>query len=177
MDRVNSFHPEARLPEGVRSELGDYRGSGYDRGHMAPNGDMGDDASQADSFSLANMVPQNHANNAGIWAGIEEAVRDAAASDGEVYVVTGPLYGGSDVPVINGRVFVPTNLWKAVYDPVSGEAGAYVADNAPGQGYRTLSIAALATLTGVDPFPSLPAAVKAAAPDLPEVGRHAHVHS
>ena len=84
MERVNNFHPEARLPEGVRGKLGDYRGSSYDRGHMAPNGDMEENASQADSFSLANMVPQNHANNAGIWAEIEEAVRDAVVMDGEV---------------------------------------------------------------------------------------------
>ena len=60
MVRVDTFHPESRLPVEVRSELSDYRRSGYDRGHMAPNGDMGDAASQGDSFSLANMVPQNH---------------------------------------------------------------------------------------------------------------------
>ena len=171
MVRVNSFHPEDRLPEGVRSELEDYRGSGYDRGHMAPNGDMGDAESQGDSFSLANMIPQNHANNAGIWAAIEEATRDTAAADGEVYVVTGPLFESADLQVLNGRVFVPTSIWKAVYDPVSGEAGAYLAKNEPGQAYRVLSITALATVTGVDPFPSLPASVKSAAPDLPAAGR------
>lgn len=171
MVRVNSFHAEGRLPDGVRSELEDYRGSGYDRGHMAPNGDMGDAGSQADSFSLANMIPQDHANNAGIWAAIEEAARDTAVADGEAYVVTGPLYQGSDLQVINGRVFVPTGIWKAIYNPVSGEAGAYLADNAPGRAYRTLSIAELATLTGIDAFPALPEGVKIAAPDLPTIGR------
>lgn len=170
MVRVNSFHAEMRLPDGVRSELEDYRGSGFDRGHMVPNGDMGDALSQSDSFSLANMVPQNHANNAGLWASIEEATRDTATGDGEVYVVTGPLFQGADLQVLNARVFVPTGLWKAVYDPVSGEAGAYVNDNAPGRLYRTVSITALATLAGVDPFPALSSATKAAAPDLPPIG-------
>lgn len=55
MVRVDTFHPEPWLPAEVRSELGNYRRSGYDRGHMASNGDMGDEAGQRDSFSLANM--------------------------------------------------------------------------------------------------------------------------
>ena len=131
MVRMNSFHPEPQLPEGVRSELSDYRRSGYDRGHMAPNGDMGDEASQRDSFSLANMVPQDHNNNAGLWAGVEEAARDTAEADGEAYVVTGPLYEGADVAVLQDRVYVPAGLWKAVYEPVPNIAGAYVADTSP----------------------------------------------
>lgn len=167
MVRVDTFHPELRLPVDVRSELSDYRRSGYDRGHMAPNGDMGDEASQGDSFSLANMIPQNHANNAGLWSAIEEATRNTAVTDGEVYVVTGPLYQGADIAVLQDRVYVPTGVWKAVYDPVPNEAGAYVADNKPGWDYRRISIDELTRLTGVDPFPGLPASVKAAAPDLP----------
>ena len=167
MVRVDTFHPEPQLPEDVRSELNDFRGSGYDRGHMAPNGDMGDEASQRDSFSLANMIPQNHNDNAGLWAAIEEATRNTAVTDGEVYVVTGPLYQGADITVLQGRVYVPTGIWKAVYDPISGEAGAYVVDNKPGWDYRRISIDELTQLAGLDPFPGLPASVKAAAPDLP----------
>ena len=167
MVRVDTFHPEPRLPVDVRSELSDYRRSGYDRGHMAPNGDMGDEASQRDSFSLANMVPQDHNDNAGLWSAIEEATRNTAVTDGEVYVVTGPLYQGADIAVLQGRVYVPTGIWKAVYDPIPNEAGAYVVDNRPGWDYRRVSIDELTRLTGVDPFPGLPASVKAAAPDLP----------
>ena len=150
MVRVNTFHPEAQLPIEVRSELSDYRRSGYDRGHMAPNGDMGDEASQRDSFSLANMIPQDHDDNVRLWEAIEEATRNTAAADGEVYVVTGPLYQGADITALQGRVYVPTGIWKAVYDPIPAIAGAYVADNRPGWEYRRISIADLTKLTGVD---------------------------
>lgn len=56
--REDSFHEEKKLKAEHRATLSDYKASGYDRGHMAPNGDMPSKASQNDSFSLANMVPQ-----------------------------------------------------------------------------------------------------------------------
>ena len=40
IDREDSFHEESRLPKSARASLSDYSGSGYDRGHLSPNGDM-----------------------------------------------------------------------------------------------------------------------------------------
>ncbi len=95
---------------------------------MTPSGDMPDERAQQQSFSLANMVPQVHANNAGVWEGIEGAVRQLATEEGELYVVTGPAFIGSDVQRI-GRVLVPTHLWKVVYSPRQRRAGAYLITN------------------------------------------------
>ena len=84
LSRKDSFHPESALPAQDRAELSDYARSGYDRGHMSPNADFANRSAQAESFSLANMVPQVHANNAGVWAGIEGAARQLATSEGEL---------------------------------------------------------------------------------------------
>lgn len=105
-----------------------YARSGYDRGHMSPNADFATCSAQAQaqaqSFSLANLVPQMHANNAGIWAGIEGAARQLATSEGELYVVSGPAFIGSDIKQV-GNVLVPTHLWKVLYSPAQRKAGAY----------------------------------------------------
>ncbi|SDO75905.1 DNA/RNA non-specific endonuclease [Aureimonas jatrophae] len=158
MKRTDRFHAEKVLPHSERSELSDYRKSGFDRGHMAPSGNMPDAASQADSFSLANMIPQNHRLNTGVWSQIEETVRDVATLDGEAWVVTGPLFIGGDIQAIGANnVLVPTTVWKAVYDPARQGAAVYVADNDNSPNCRILSVDAFRTMSGIDPFPALPA--------------------
>lgn len=66
-DAAQSFHEESRLPVEERSTLFDYMRSGYDRGHMSPNGDMDNAQAQGESFTLANMMPQNPDNNRNLW--------------------------------------------------------------------------------------------------------------
>ena len=167
LKRNNSFHAEEQLPPADRAELADYVRSGFDRGHMAPNGDMPTRNAQYESFSLANMIPQNPKNNQILWEGIEEATRNLAREDKEVYVVTGPIFEGSNLERLNGRVLVPTFVFKAIYDPARKQAAAYVTPNAEGMAYQTLSIAELEKRIGVDVFPKLPAAIKAVKMALP----------
>ena len=69
---------------------------------------------------------------------------------------------------LGGRVLVPTGLFKAVYDPKLGQAGAYIADNAGEAKLREVSVAGLRQESGIDVFPDLPEAVKARAMDLPD---------
>ncbi|MFE1602475.1 DNA/RNA non-specific endonuclease [Methylobacterium sp. ID0610] len=174
VDRVDAFHEEVRLPATGRADLSDYGGSGYDRGHLAPSGDMPDPASQAESFSLANIVPQNPDLNRTLWAGIESAVRALAVERGELYVVTGPVFEGGNIQALKGRVLVPTRLFKAVYDPRRGEAGVYLARNAADAGWETVSPAQLAALAGIVVFPSLPETARGRAMPLPEPRRDEH---
>lgn len=167
LKRINRFHAEEQLPPADRSELADYVRTGYDRGHMAPNGDMPTENAQYESFSLANIIPQNPKNNQILWEGIEEVTRELARENNEVYVVTGPIFEGGSLQRINGRVLVPTFIYKAIYDPAKKQAGAYVTPNAPGMEYQTLSIADLAKRINIDVFPKLSPQIRAAKMDMP----------
>lgn len=84
--REDNFHEETRVPQKHRALLSDYRGSGYDRGHMAPNGDMPNKESQSDSFSLSNMVPQAPKNNQEVWRKLEEATRAIVTKQNKMYM-------------------------------------------------------------------------------------------
>jgi endonuclease G len=167
LKRKNAFHAEDKLPASERAELRDYVRSGYDRGHMSPSGDMPSETAQYESFSLANMIPQNPNKNQVLWEAIEEATRDLARRNGEVYVVTGPVFEGSSLERLNGRVLVPTSVYKAIYDSSRQQAGAYFTANAPGMEYETLSIAELQNRIGIDVFPKLPPEVKQSRMELP----------
>jgi len=127
--RTNQFYEEARLPYAERAQLSDYRGSGYDRGHNVPAGDMSNDQSMAQSFSLANMMPQARQNNQGIWSkNVEEPTRQyVKRTSGDVYVYTGSV--GKAGTIGNGRVTIPTHLFKLVYDPNKNSAWAYWIEN------------------------------------------------
>lgn len=172
--RLNEFHAEDDIPVRYRSELSDYRDSGYDRGHMAPAADMPNREAEDQSFSLVNMVPQNHENNAGLWEGIEVAVRDMAWHGQDVYVVTGPIFRGQ-VSRIRGGVEVPEYMFKAVYDATTGKAGAYIAPNRPGDQYSVVSVHYLEAISGVDAFPELPVGARDHAADLPTPRPQRHV--
>lgn len=114
--RSDVFAPDPLIPNGP--QLDDYRGSGYDRGHLAPAADMKwSRQAMTECFYLSNMVPQDRGNNSGIWNEIENTVRGFACAEGSVFVVTGPVT--PDPPALSigkGRVAVPTELWKVVYD-------------------------------------------------------------
>jgi len=170
--RENAFHEEERLPPDQRARLGDYARSGFDRGHMAPAGDMATPEGQAESFSLANMVPQDPGSNRCLWERIESAVRDLALAEGEVWVLTGPIFQGEELGRLNRQVLVPTSLYKAVYLPSRQAAAAYVAPNAPGTAWRTVSLAELRDLAGLDAFPTLTPDVQARVLRLPEPRPH-----
>ena len=127
--RTNQFYEEARLPFAERALLADYRGSGFDRGHNAPAGDMSNERAMAQSFSLANMMPQARQNNQGIWAkNVEEPTRAyVKRATGDIYVFTGST--GNSGSIGKSRVTIPSHLYKLVYDPNKKTAWAYWIEN------------------------------------------------
>lgn len=167
IDREDSFHEESRLPKSARASLSDYSGSGYDRGHIAPNGDMATRSQQYDSFSLANIAPQSPRNNRYIWRNIESATRYLTQQYGEVYTVTGVAFTGKKTKQLADRVLVPSHFFKAVYIPAINQAGVYYAPNDESERIDIISVDALAAEIGIDVLPVLDAKAKTKAFDLP----------
>jgi endonuclease G len=175
-DAADTFHEEERLPIDERSLLKDFARSGYDRGHLSPNGDFDNPAAQGESFSLANIMPQDPDNNRNLWSDIESAVRRMASQHGEVWVVTVPIFAGAQTQWLHNRVAIPAKVAKAVYVPALGGAAVYLTDNAPGKAWQTVSVAQLRDMSGIDVFPALPETLKHTAIQLPEpnpMGRNA----
>lgn len=166
--RDSEFHADPNLPDEERAELADYARSGYDRGHLAPSGDMPTPEAQQESFTLANMTPQAPELNRVLWEGVESAVRTLATRRRDLYVVTGPIFQGERLQALRNRVVVPTHLFKAVLDRRRGRAGAYVATNTEVPEWRAVSMAELAGLTGMDVFPALTPRAKQEAMRLPD---------
>ncbi|KVP97037.1 hypothetical protein WJ97_14555 [Burkholderia ubonensis] len=154
--RTDRFYEEARLPAAERARLEDYRGSGFDRGHLAAAAQRTTPEAMAQSFSLSNMVPEAPQHNRGVWAkSVEKATRKYVERGNEVYVLTGPIYRGQVSTIGPGRVWVPSAMFKLVYDPAKKRAWAYVVENTDTARVNgTVSYSELVRMTGMEYLPS-----------------------
>lgn len=97
----------------------DYSHSGYTRGHMAPAGDMAfNTVAMKESFLMSNMSPQVKVFNNGVWKELEENVRDWAFSNGELIVVSGPIFYSKNPKKIGKqtKISVPDAFYKILLD-------------------------------------------------------------
>jgi endonuclease G len=92
-----------------------------------------------------------------------------AARDGDLYRVTGPILF-ADPPRLHDDAAIPAYMFKAVYDPKTRQAIAYVASNMDAPVCWVISIRQFIQMSGIDPFPSLSTEAKseAAAWALPQ---------
>ena len=94
----------------------DYRGSGYDRGHMAPNAAIavcyGTNA-QLETFKMSNIIPQKTNLNQRVWERLESNERDYARQFTQVWVIAGPIFGAQPETLPSG-VQVPEKCFKMI---------------------------------------------------------------
>jgi len=158
-ERTNHFYADPRIPKGARAELSDYRGQqpAMDRGHQSPAADAPDAKAMAQSFALSNMVPQDPTNNRKIWSKVEADVRKfAVRAGGDVFVFTGPLFDSGYSTMGDNQVWVPTRLFKLVYDASSQRAWAYVLPNAETRIQRPMDYDTFVKATGLKLLGNLP---------------------
>lgn len=155
LQRTDKFFADARVPRAERAELSDYQSSGYDRGHMAPAGDMTTPRGMAQSFSLANMVPQQQINNRKVWAKIEKSTRKyVQRAAGDVYVITGPVFSAQPKTIGTSSVWVPTYFYKLVIDAETNKAWAHWIENKDdAKATKPISYKELVLRTGIEFLP------------------------
>lgn len=97
----------------------------YARGHQIPNADRNAvPEMQAQTYYSTNMTPQiQNGFNGGIWAKLEEAVRNAVPADDTLYIVTGASFRKINENLAAKRIInkndgkqlpVPNYYWKAI---------------------------------------------------------------
>lgn len=158
-ERSNNFMPDPEISTGSATDE-DYRGSGYDRGHLAPAGDMKwSEQAMQESFYFSNMSPQHADLNRESWRVLEERVRDWAKDFGSLYIVTGGvLKGRLDKIGRKNKVSVPKLYYKVIYDHQNGQAIAFLMPNKrnddPIEAYA-VTIDEVEEATGIDFFASI----------------------
>lgn len=161
-ERKDNFRPDPSISTGS-ADLEDYRGSGYDRGHLIPAADLSwSEEAMSDSFYMSNMSPQEPEFNRGVWASLEAVVRNYAVTEGAVHVVTGPVLTDGPYQKIGGNgVSVPKQYYKVILDYVEPEMKA-IGFLLPNEGTRVrlerfaTSVDHIEKITGIDFFPRLP---------------------
>lgn len=127
VDRAKcNFHEDTSVHQYFRAENRDYKGSGFDRGHLAAAGNHRRSQEDCDeTFLLSNMSPQvGRGFNRDKWNDVEQYCRQLTKSYVNVYVCTGPLFlprreedGKLYVKyqvIGQNHVSVPTHFYKVV---------------------------------------------------------------
>ncbi|WOO43426.1 DNA/RNA non-specific endonuclease [Rubellicoccus peritrichatus] len=162
-ERPESFSPDKQTVSRIEHE--DYTGSGYDRGHMAPNSVIatryGKEA-QEDTFLMSNIVPQAPHLNQGLWRELEGKVANKYSRHFDtIYVITGPIYDNETERLKSG-VEIPDSFFKIILGKNKNGVTALAVVMGQGIGQRTslsntiVSIQNIEMLTGFDFFHELP---------------------
>jgi endonuclease G len=123
--RTNAFVADQSIQNGPRPD--DYAGTGYDKGHMSPDGDLSwDQQVEYESFLMTNMSPQAGSLNRGIWKLLETSVRGWVVQRNQSYTIyVGGIYGAGDKTIGQG-VVVPHAFYKIVINNQTNEVAGWM---------------------------------------------------
>lgn len=119
--RPEGFQPDPRIPNGPKPS--DYNGSGYDRGHLAPNyatAILHGRTGQIESFFMSNVIPQLPSFNQGWWAKLEQRIiHTYTRRYGTIYVLAGPVFNPPTRPsrFLSAGIPIPDACFMILVDP------------------------------------------------------------
>jgi endonuclease G len=124
--RTNAFVADQSLG-GTGARPDDYAGTGYDKGHAAPDGDLSwSQIVEYESFLMTNMYPQAGSLNRGAWKLLETSVRGWAVQLNQPFTIyVGAFYGAGDKTIGNG-VIVPHGYYKIVINNQTKQIAGWV---------------------------------------------------
>lgn len=163
--RSNSFmaDPDA---DGVVVSSYDYKNSGYDKGHMAPAGDMKwSPLAMTESFYFSNICPQNHNLNGGDWRLLEERCRKWAEEYDDIYIVCGPIVSSDHKTIGLNDIAVPDAFFKVILRTIADSAVSigFIFPNASGHkplSAYAVSVDSVELVTHMDFFSCLPDSIE-----------------
>jgi endonuclease G, mitochondrial len=86
----------------------DYKGSNYDKGHLANAEDFAFDCAKDElTFRYYNCLPQTANLNRGVWKTNETLIRQWSQTD-SIYIICGGVFGSKTI----GHAAVPSYCWK-----------------------------------------------------------------
>jgi endonuclease G, mitochondrial len=108
----------------------DYTNSGYDRGHLAPAGDMNFNANaEFESFYTSNISPQLKELNRITWKNLEDDIRYYVIRNNvNLYIITGGILNDK-LKKIKNKISVPNYFYKIIYDEKNNKMLAFIIPN------------------------------------------------
>ena len=165
---ADPFQPDPDLPKEYRTELEQYKGSKYSRGHICASADrLNSMEANEQTFYLSNIMPQTSKLNEGTWANMENQVRKWNSNKYRetLYVVKGGTIDDQHLlsPTSSGLT-VPEYFFMGIVSKLSNKyrgiafilEHANPAKNGTSPKNYVFSIDQLEQMTGIDFFCNLP---------------------
>ena len=109
------FIEDPKIPS-KSADWRNYKGSGFDRGHLCPAGDRRfSEYAYNETFYTSNISPQKNDFNAGVWNRLEMQVRQWCKRYGTLNVVTGGVLEEGLWEIGDEDVAVPNAFYKVVF--------------------------------------------------------------
>ncbi len=120
IERPRRFIQEPLIDNSIQASQYDYRGSGFDRGHLVSLSDMRYLGKQEieEANSMATVVPQSRFLNRKTWLELEKLGR--MYSENGVGIIAGPIFLGKNnkvqlITIGDNDVGVPTHMFRIIY--------------------------------------------------------------